>query len=368
MAKKQLREIVTLHKRVTQSGNASLYLHYTNHGERVRENLRLHLLPDTAYNRVHNENVMRIAESLKAERIKSLLAKRADTPFRRNDMLVTDLLRQWIDTHEVESTRRCIGQMGSWLMHYLGEDGTLSDVDRDFCADFASLLQVGGGPRGRSLAKTTARTYWQCFVAMMGWAYRRGWIADNPCHRLEHYEKPHYVVARKEYLTIDELRHFMLIERPKMAVRAYFFACFCGLRWSDLCGLRWSDLYCEEGRWGIRKFMQKTRKELFLPLSESALRWLPDKSESPDGECVFAMPCPSSANQQLQSAARKMGIKKHLTFHTSRHTFATMLCTRGVDIYTTSKLLGHTSVKTTQIYANMVDSKKRDAVDLLDGI
>ncbi len=68
----------------------------------------------------------------------------------------------------------------------------------------------------------------------------------------------------------------------------------------------------------------------------------------------------------LSRWAREAGIGKHVTFHVSRHTFATMALTMGADIYTTSKLLGHTEVRTTQIYARIVNSKKEEAVALLD--
>ena len=66
--------------------------------------------------------------------------------------------------------------------------------------------------------------------------------------------------------------------------------------------------------------------------------------------------------------AKDAGIAKNVNFHTSRHTFATMLLTLGADIYTVSKLLGHTNVKTTQIYAKIVNKKKDDAVSLVDNI
>ncbi len=73
-------------------------------------------------------------------------------------------------------------------------------------------------------------------------------------------------------------------------------------------------------------------------------------------------------NAHIKEWAKKAGIEKNLSFHTSRHTFATMMLTLGVDLYTVSKLLGHSNVKTTQIYAKIVDSKKVKAVHLLDNV
>ena len=64
--------------------------------------------------------------------------------------------------------------------------------------------------------------------------------------------------------------------------------------------------------------------------------------------------------------AKNAGIEKHVTFHVSRHSYATMMLTIGVDIYTVSKLLGHKNVATTQIYAKIIDQKKIDAVNMMD--
>jgi site-specific recombinase XerD len=71
-------------------------------------------------------------------------------------------------------------------------------------------------------------------------------------------------------------------------------------------------------------------------------------------------------NRNLKYWAKIAGIDKNLTLHTARHTFCTWLLTKGVDLYTVSQLAGHTNIKTTQIYAKIVDEKKRAAVSLLD--
>ena len=70
-----------------------------------------------------------------------------------------------------------------------------------------------------------------------------------------------------------------------------------------------------------------------------------------------------NVNPQLRKWAKMADVNKHITFHSARHTFATMLLTLGVDLYVVSKLLGHANVKTTQIYAKIVDQKKQEAVD-----
>ena len=75
-----------------------------------------------------------------------------------------------------------------------------------------------------------------------------------------------------------------------------------------------------------------------------------------------------AVSSHRETMAKRAGINKLATFHTSRHTFATMTMTAGADIYTTSKLLGHTSVHTTEIYADVVMEKKVDAVNLTDGL
>jgi len=83
---------------------------------------------------------------------------------------------------------------------------------------------------------------------------------------------------------------------------------------------------------------------------------------------VFPVPSNGSCNKILKDIGRQCGFKVRLTYHTARHTFATMMLTLGADLYTTSKLLGRADVKMTQVYAKIINQKKDDAVNLVNGL
>ena len=169
---------------------------------------------------------------------------------------------------------------------------------------------------------------------------------------------------------MDEIKTLIATDCPREDVkRAYLFACYCGLRLSDIYELRWRDLSKDGEQWRASVVMQKTTTPIFLPLSSQAMKWLPERGDAPDGGKVFdGLIAEPNINKVLAKWVKAAGITKKITYHTSRHSFATMMLTLGADLYTTSKLLGHSNVKTTQIYAKIVDSKKVEAVNLVDGV
>ena len=114
--------------------------------------------------------------------------------------------------------------------------------------------------------------------------------------------------------------------------------------------------------------MQKTKAPIYLPLSKEALRWMPERGDKLATDKVFNLPSSAGINQLIKPWAKDAGITKNFTFHTARHTFATMMLTLGADLYTTSKLLGHTDVRMTQVYAKIVNRKKDEAVNLVNGL
>ncbi|MEM4260572.1 MAG: tyrosine-type recombinase/integrase [Candidatus Woesearchaeota archaeon] len=110
----------------------------------------------------------------------------------------------------------------------------------------------------------------------------------------------------------------------------------------------------------------KTSTEELIPLSEQAVKYLGKRTKSKGR--VFSLPNNNNTNNNLVKLSANAGLNKNLSFHMARHTFATLSLTYGADIYTVSKLLGHTDIKHTQIYARVIDKKKEEAVDMLPRI
>ncbi|MFS2492544.1 site-specific integrase, partial [Phocaeicola vulgatus] len=167
--------------------------------------------------------------------------------------------------------------------------------------------------------------------------------------------------GRHEFLTPDELKKLETVEVEEESMRhvldAFLFCCYTGLRYSDFCQLTPENFIRINGkRWLYFKSV-KTGVEIRLPLHllfESRALGILDRY--PDIGSFAALPCNSEVNKQLRKLAGLCGIKKRITYHVSRHTCATLLVHQGVAITTVQKLLGHTSVKTTEIYSEVLSS------------
>ncbi len=139
------------------------------------------------------------------------------------------------------------------------------------------------------------------------------------------------------------------------------------MRWSDIEKLKWSEVQKTENGYKIVFHQQKTKGLQYLDISEQAREYL--GSEGMPQEKVFTnLKYNVLANNELLKWVQAAGIKKKITFHCARHTFATLQLTVGTDLYTLSKLLGHTDIKTTQIYGQIIDEKKREAVNRIPDI
>jgi len=144
---------------------------------------------------------------------------------------------------------------------------------------------------------------------------------------------------------------------------AFLFSCLTGLRWSDINKMVWSEIqHSNEMGHYIRFRQKKTKGAETQPISEQAFGLLAEREE-PEERVFKGLKYSAWHNQKLQLWVMRAGITKTITFHCARHTYATLQLTMGTDIYTVSKLLGHRELKTTQIYAKVIDKKKQEAAN-----
>lgn len=168
--------------------------------------------------------------------------------------------------------------------------------------------------------------------------------------------------TERSYLTLDELQRMAAADcQLKGLKRAFLFSCLTGLRRSDIERLTWDRIVEEAGFTRIKFRQKKTRNLEYLDISPQATLLLGGRGDA--AERVFAdFHYSSHTLRRLREWAKSAKVAKHITFHTSRHTFAVLLLTTGSDLYTVQRLLGHRSIETTQIYAHICDRQKREAV------
>lgn len=246
-------------------------------------------------------------------------------------------------------------------------DCRLRDAGKAYCLGFIDFLKKAKTKQGKPLSAATAKVFQDCLRAALNEAVREEMIERNPFVLINHTERIKKEEQMMIYLTIEEVKRLRATEcRDGMVKRAYLFSVFCGLRISDVRALRWRDININGGQTWVTLRQKKTGDPLWLPLSKQAVECLPERCETGSEECVFKLPSRYTLNQIIGEWAKEAGIDKHVTFHSSRHTHATMMLTLGADLYTVSKLLGHSNINTTQIYARIIDQTKVSAVNKID--
>lgn len=367
---KKVKEPIRLREKKLADGSKSLYLDTYRHGKRTYEYLKLYLIPETDHNaRQQNETTMAAANAIKSKRIIELTSGEAGIVNHRGKVYLLDWMQTYYE-HQEKRGKKCtehIKSVARILKEYAGERFTLDRVDLTFCQGYIDYMLTSYRPKGKLIAASTRNTYYQIFNGALNAAVRGKRLLRNPFNEMEKSEKPKMPESVRSYMTIEEVRSLIATPIQNERVKsAYLFSCFCGLRISDIISLKWKDVFIDNGQYRLSVSMQKTNEPIYFPLSKEALKWMPERGDKAANEHVFNLP--SSINQLLKPWAKAAGISKRFTFHTARHTFATMMLTLGADLYTVSKLLGHTSVRMTQVYAKIINQKKDDAVNLVNGL
>ncbi|MBO6248472.1 MAG: site-specific integrase [Bacteroidales bacterium] len=384
--KKQLKikEPVRIRERKLKGGSTSLYLDIYVNGVRKYEALGLYLVPSSQPDaKAINERTRSVAEKIKSDRILALQQRgiKEWDKIKKSKMALIDWLKQYEQDSFgfKQSTLKGRQDLRKKIEEYLDSKGlshiAMSEVDPDFCRGFLKFLDTAKNSvctkqKDRIISKGCAHHHQAVFVGALNRAVREGIIQQNPFKRLDRREKFHPSPEEREFLTIDELRTLIAVPCSNDQVKkAFIFSCFTGLRLSDVRSLTWSKIHkLPDGEtMYVHTLMQKTQKPVNVPLSGMALQYLPQRGNPEDP--VFQLPVSDATiNYHVKRWVKAGGISKTISFHCSRHTFATMMLTLGADLYTTSKLLGHSNVTTTQIYSKIIDKKKVETVSLVDDL
>lgn len=363
-----------------KNGYQSIYLDCYHDGRRSYEYLKLYLVPETDDKAVRqNAAAMRKADAALKGRLRELKKlPSSNKRLMRENVPQTDLtLSEWlVRFKEIQQSRGvrdlyAIDRLRGIIVGMGGGEVTLKAVDKDFCLSFMEYLKTGyKTANGQPLKSKTVFNRQCTLVTALNVAVRKGLIPFNPMDRLSRHERAKTSKGKREYLTIDEVKALVATPCKREDIKySYLFACNCGLRLGDVRKLKWGDIAKDGNRWLLSVVMNKSEKPVHIPLGVQARRWLPKRKSADADSPVFGeLPRDTHINAHLKMWTAKAGITKAITFHTSRHTFATMLLTLGADLYTVSKLLGHSQIKNTQIYAEIINRRKDEAVNLADKI
>ena len=376
-----LKEPVRIREKNLKDGNRSLYLDIYLNGARKKEGLKLYLVPEVnASAKLQNKNTWQLAEQIKAQRILDI-QKVGMVDWEKVRKIHITLL-DYVDQHIADTAglsessiqgRQSLRVRIKEHLHNINKvELPLCKVDREYCKDFIAFLKTCTYNKGKKkLSATTQRHYVDYFCSIMEKALREGLVNQNPFKLLEKKDKPQKDSAEREFLTIEELRKAMCTDcRYPIVKNMFLFSCFTGLRYSDVVTLEWNHIHqSPDGKsLYIEKNQVKTGNSVIVPLSNEALRWMPDREEGE--ELVFHgfHATTTTVENLVGEWMRDAGITKHITYHSSRHTAATTWLTLGANLYVVSKLLGHSSIRVTEVYAKIVDEKKIEATNLVNSI
>ena len=368
----RLKEPVRVRTKKLADGSESYYLDIYVDGKRSYEFLKMFHLPEVNVRvREQNRATRAAVETIKSQRIIEITNSKAGikTKSAWAKLTLADWMERFYSNQERKGIKR-VEKLRSIIkvINQYGKNIRMGDIDKKWALGFIDWIQhVYKGRQGKPLEQGTVVSYISQLSIALNAAVRAEWLGENPFMQLSASERVKKPESKRQFLAIEEMKTLIATGcRSEIVKQAYLFSCYSALRLSDIENLRWKDLVCNDGRYMIATVQQKTSTPIYTPLSRNAIRWLPERKTDNDNALIFAtLPSRPTTNKILGQWVKKAGIDKKITYHTSRHTLGTMM-TVGADLYTTCKLMGHADVRTTQIYAKIVDSKKIEAVDMVD--
>jgi len=322
----------------------------------------LHEKTKNPLDKLHNKETLQTAEQIRQKRENYLNKPEIYTGYELEQLRIKKQGElNFVAYFKALADKREGGNHENWISTYnyleTFTEGNLkfANLDEKFCSDFKDYLLI------TKLARNSAASYFNKVKATLRQAYKDGYLPNDLSIKVSPIKQDE---TQRNFLTIEELNSLVKAECENAQLkRAALFSALTGLRFSDIQKLVWGELEYIEGNGYFIQFKQKKTKGVeMMPISEQAYGLLGER-KAPNDKVFEGFKYSDCNHKHFSQWIGLAGISKHITFHCFRHTYATLQLSHGTDIYTVSKMLGHRDLKTTQIYAKIIDKTKREAAD-----
>lgn len=372
---------VKLREKKISGNRQSLYLDFypaiphPETGEPTRrEFLKMYLFdkPKDFIDKQHNKETLQLAEQIRQKRENYINKPEIYTGYEKEQLKIKELGEQnFVAYFKTLTDKRKASNYDNWVSAYKYLEaftkGNLkfADLNEKFCNEFKEYLLTTKSNKSSkvSLSQNSAVSYFNKLKATLKQAYKDGYLTSDLNAKIQPVKQAE---TQRNFLTIEELNNLVKTDciNPLLK-RAALFSALTGLRFSDIKKLVWAELEFIEGNGYFIQFkQQKTKGVEMMPISDQAYSLLGERKD-PKEKVFERLNYSAYENKHLSNWIKAAGITKDITFHCFRHTFATLQLSGGTDIYTVSKMLGHRELKTTQIYAKIIDQTKRVAADII---
>ena len=341
---------------------------------RKKENLNLYLVakPSNPIDRQHNKETLQLAKKIRQEKEQELLENRDGYRLKKKTSVnLLDYFQEFADKANVKDRLVLVGALKNFK-DFLKEEYPIysnkiegKHLNKEMIAKFVDYLVDNHKGQG-------AETYYRRFKRLVNYAVEQGELTNNPCKGITA-PKVDDILA-KDILSQEEIKQLFAThyegENPEIR-RAFAMTCLCGIRRCDIVTLTYGDVDYSNRRLSFRQ--SKTQRHssnsgVTIPLNDNLLGIIGKKANDAKDDFIFHLPSETMCLKALRHWVKRTGIDKHITWHCGRHSFATSLLSNGANIKVVSNLLGHSTLKFTEIYVRAVDKLKEDAINSMPDI
>lgn len=338
---------------------------------RRKENLNLYLVakPRTPIDRNHNAQTLQLAEKIRFERQQELLSQ--EKGYRITKKTKANLLEYFADFADRANVADKLVLVGALrnFKEFLKEEYPqfanrieAKNLSKEMIQKFVYYLEDNHKGQG-------AETYYKRFKRMVNYAVEQGEIAKSPCKGITTAKLDD--VLAKDILSQEEMQLLFSTHYEGQNTeirRAFAMTCLTGIRRCDIVRLKYSDVDYSNRVLTFRQSKTEghsSKSGVTTPLNDALLSLIGTKPDDAPDDFIFHLPSETMCLKALRSWTKKAGIDKHITWHCGRHSFATALLSNGSNIKVVSSLLGHSTLRFTEVYVRAVDKLKEEAINSL---